>query len=237
MPASNFPGIPSGDDDGNATTGGRLYFQTSANTAELPDALSHSKSDNNILGTALALQQQQPAIHVTVGHQGHQPAHQGPACGHAAEDYANDQVLEDTNLLFVGAAAAGGFLGSARQGHGVVETGSGSHVLPLHGPLYRTLVPNQFLYDDSERAFEAVVRRWKRDSAIIEVVKDYRNARHAVWGINARNREQNFALNLLMDPEIDFVTLLGHAGTGKTLLTLAAALTQTLEEKRYARSS
>jgi hypothetical protein len=55
-----------------------------------------------------------------------------------------------------------------------------------------------------------------------------------VWGITARNREQNFALNLLMNPEIDFVTLLGQAGTGKTLLTLAAALTQTLENKRFA---
>jgi PhoH-like ATPase len=56
-----------------------------------------------------------------------------------------------------------------------------------------------------------------------------------VWGITARNREQNFALNLLMDPEIDFVTLLGQAGTGKTLLTLAAGLTQTLETKLYSR--
>jgi PhoH-like ATPase len=54
------------------------------------------------------------------------------------------------------------------------------------------------------------------------------------WGITARNREQNFALNLLMNPEIDFVTLLGQAGTGKTLLTLAAALTQALEQKRFA---
>jgi PhoH-like ATPase len=54
-----------------------------------------------------------------------------------------------------------------------------------------------------------------------------------VWGINARNREQNFALNLLMDPEVDFITLLGQAGTGKTLLALAAGLAQTLEDKRY----
>ena len=54
-----------------------------------------------------------------------------------------------------------------------------------------------------------------------------------MWGITARNREQNFALNLLMNPEIDFVTLLGQAGTGKTLLTLAASLTQVLETKRY----
>jgi PhoH-like ATPase len=61
--------------------------------------------------------------------------------------------------------------------------------------------------------------------------------KNAVWGITARNREQNFALNLLMNPDIDFVTLLGQAGTGKTLLTLAAGLTQVLESKRFAKSS
>ena len=54
-----------------------------------------------------------------------------------------------------------------------------------------------------------------------------------MWGITTRNREQNFALNLLMNPEIDFVSLVGQAGTGKTLLTLAAGLAQTLEQKTY----
>jgi len=54
-----------------------------------------------------------------------------------------------------------------------------------------------------------------------------------VWGINARNIDQNFALNLLMDPDIDFVSLVGQAGTGKTLLALAAGLAQTLDDKRY----
>ncbi len=69
--------------------------------------------------------------------------------------------------------------------------------------------------------------------AVIELVEDYRVPRHNVWGINARNREQNFALNLLMDPELDFVTLLGTAGTGKTLLALAAGLTQVLDRNLY----
>ena len=68
---------------------------------------------------------------------------------------------------------------------------------------------------------------------MLEVVRDYRSERHGVWGISARNREQNFALNLLLDPEIDFVTILGPAGTGKTLLTLAAGLAQTLETNRF----
>jgi len=65
------------------------------------------------------------------------------------------------------------------------------------------------------------------------VVRDFRRERHGVWGISARNREQNFALNLLLDPEIDLVTILGPAGTGKTLLTLAAGLAQTLETNRF----
>ena len=77
------------------------------------------------------------------------------------------------------------------------------------------------------------MRRIESNTAIIEVVRDYASERHKVWGINARNREQNFALNLLMDPDVDFVSLLGHAGTGKPLLTLAAALTQTLDSRRY----
>jgi PhoH-like ATPase len=64
-------------------------------------------------------------------------------------------------------------------------------------------------------------------------VRDFSHTKNNVWGITARNREQNFALNVLMDPEIDFVTLLGQAGTGKTLLTLAAALAQVLDKKLY----
>ena len=68
---------------------------------------------------------------------------------------------------------------------------------------------------------------------MLQTLKDYGHQRHSVWGITARNREQNFALNVLMNPAVDFVTLLGQAGTGKTLLTLAAGLTQVLEQKVY----
>src|SRR5204862_5593797 len=103
----------------------------------------------------------------------------------------------------------------------------------LSGPRARTWFPNQFLYTEDERSFEAIVRRMEGNAAVIEVVKDYAQEKNKVWGINARNRGQNFAFNLLMDPEIDFVSLLGQAGTGKTLMTLAAALAQTLEMRRY----
>jgi PhoH-like ATPase len=78
-----------------------------------------------------------------------------------------------------------------------------------------------------------MVRKVDGSRAVIELLRDYRSERHSIWGITARNREQNFALNLLMDSEIDMVTVLGPAGTGKTLLALAAGLMQTLETNRF----
>jgi PhoH-like ATPase len=92
---------------------------------------------------------------------------------------------------------------------------------------------NQFLYQKDAEGLEAIVRRVEEQGTVIELLRDFRNERHNVWGIGSRNREQNFALNLLLDPDIDFVTILGPAGTGKTLLTLAAGLAQTLENNRY----
>ena len=93
--------------------------------------------------------------------------------------------------------------------------------------------PNQFLYLPGDEQAEFRVVRVEGGKATLQIVDDYRSNQHAVWGIMARNREQNFALNALMDPEIDFVTLLGTAGTGKTLLALAAGLAQTMDQQRY----
>ena len=93
--------------------------------------------------------------------------------------------------------------------------------------------PNQFLYMPGTDEVEMKVARLDDDRAILQIVDDFRSPQHQVWGINARNREQNFAFNALMDPDIDFVTLLGTAGTGKTLLALAAGLTQTMDVQRY----
>jgi len=93
--------------------------------------------------------------------------------------------------------------------------------------------PNQCLYGESETDLETIVKKVDDEATTLILATDYRRDNNNVWGITARNREQNFALNLLMDPDIDLVTLLGPAGTGKTLLTLAAGLQQTMDQKRY----
>src|SRR5437899_4722703 len=86
---------------------------------------------------------------------------------------------------------------------------------------------------NGEPAFYGQVTQINGKTAVLQTLRDYGHAKNSVWGITARNREQNFALNLLMNPDCDFVTLLGQAGTGKTLLALAAGLAQVLDEKRY----
>jgi len=122
--------------------------------------------------------------------------------------------------------------GRARARRRILEA-RGRSFYRIRGPLCEKLLLNEFVYQEGERPLLATVKEMSEQTAVLETVRDYTHAKNNVWGITARNREQNFALNLLMNPDIDFVSLLGQAGTGKTLLALAAGLMQTLETKQY----
>jgi PhoH-like ATPase len=212
---------------------GRLFFQTHMLTPALPEALAGDKPDNNILGTALALQNEHPDVMVTLVSKDINLRIKATVLGIHAEDYYSDQVLEDVNLLFSGSSE---LPKEFWQEHGeTLESWQkdGRNYYRVSGPLVESWSINECVYLPDAQGFEAVVRELEGSNAVLETLIDYRGSRHTVWGITARNREQNFALNLLMDPELDFVSLVGTAGTGKTLLALAAGLTQTLEENRY----
>ncbi len=224
---------PTNGKGATATTPGRLFFQTRTLANGLPDTLPGNTPDNNILSTALTLQQTHPDVHVVLISKDINLRIKAAVVGIPAEDYYNDQVLDDVNLLYSGEAELRTNFWESHSKDLDSWQEQGRTFYRIKGDDTQEWYPNQCLFLDDDSNFEAIVRRRDGDDAIIEMATDFRSANHAVWGIRARNREQNFAINMLMDPEVDFVSLLGTAGTGKTLLALAAGLTQTLDMNIY----
>ncbi|MFA5530079.1 MAG: PhoH family protein [Thiohalomonadaceae bacterium] len=212
---------------------GCLFFQTRPYPVDLPTTLPGSKSDNSILGTVLALRDEHQGVLVTLVSKDTNMRIKAAVLGIHAEDYRNDQVLEDVDLLYSGMAELGADFWERHSKNMESWQEQGRAFYRITGPEAATWAPNQFLFLDQKNGFESVVRKLEGETAVIETVRDYRHKTHNVWGIMARNREQNYALNLLMDPEVDFVSLVGQAGTGKTLLALAAGLAQTLDQNLY----
>jgi PhoH-like ATPase len=218
---------------GQKPSTGRLYFQTRQLVNVLPDSLPGSGADNAILAQTLALQNEQRDVRVILVSKDINLRIKAAVLGVHAEDYYSDKTLEDTDVLYSGMTPlpADFWEQNGRDMRSWKEADRTFY--EITGPTVREWQPNQGLYEDSPEGIEGIVRKINGESAVIELLRDYRNERHNLWGITGRNREQNFALNLLMDPEIDFVTILGPAGTGKTLLALAAGLMQTLETNRF----
>ncbi|QKT04578.1 PhoH family protein [Ectothiorhodospiraceae bacterium 2226] len=230
---AGLPLHPPRPEGGLPSAEGRLFFQTEPTPDVLPASLPGGRPDNHILGTCRTLQQRYPDANVALVSKDINLRIKASIIGIHAEDYYNDQVLEDVNLLYRGYHELPGDFWEARANQ--IESWKEDEYTyyRITGPEAHQWTPGQFVYSGGEEPFEAIVRELEGDTATLQLVRDHRTQRHSVWGISARNREQNFALNLLMDPEIDFVTLMGMAGTGKTLLTLAAGLEQTLEHNLY----
>jgi PhoH-like ATPase len=212
---------------------GRLYLQTHPIQSDIGSVLPDSKVDNQLLGVVSYLSHKFPGRQVILVSKDINIRIKARALGFPAQDYFNDKVLEDTDLLYSGVRELPADFWD-KHGKGMESWQKDGRVYyRLSGPLCVSMQVNEFVYQETEQPLYAMVREVRGKTSVIETVKDYTHQKNNVWGITARNREQNFALNVLMNPDIDFVTLLGQAGTGKTLLTLAAGLTQTLEKKLY----
>ncbi len=211
---------------------GRLYFQTSMPETHSSLLRDGSFADNEILSTAFALREVYPDKHIVLVSKDINLRIKAAILGVQAEDYYNDRALDDLSLLYRGMRLHDeGFWEAHPQIESWNDSGRAHYRIPIGQE--NGWYPNQCVAIGDAGGVEAVVKEVDQDSVMMQLVDDYYEARKNVWGIHARNREQNFALNLLMDPDIDFVTLMGTAGTGKTLLALAAGLSQTMDEKRY----
>ena len=212
---------------------GRLFFQTRQLASGLPETLPGNGADNAILAHTEALQKEFPKARVTLVSKDINLRIKAAIIGVHAEDYYSDKTIEDADLLYTGTQE---LPANFWERHGKDMDSWQDHARTFYrikGPLVANWHTNLFVYEAGSNGLQAVVREVSSEGAELEVVRDFSSERNSIWGITARNREQNFALNLLMDPEIDFVTILGPAGTGKTLLTLAAGLMQTLENNRF----
>lgn len=220
---------------GHREARGKLYFQTTLLDVKMPTGLPQGKADNQILGVVMALCAQWPDRAVVLVSKDINMRVKARALGLHAEDYFNDKTLEDGDLLYTGSMQLpadfwerhGKTMESWQQG--------GQTYYRIAGPLVPALMINQFVYLETPGAapLYARVSEITGKTAVLKTLKEYTHQKNSVWGVTARNREQNFALNLLMDPECDFITLTGTAGTGKTLMTLAAALAQVMDDRRY----
>jgi len=223
------------DSTGQRGAGGCLFFQTATFDYQLPTSLPQGKADNQILGVVEALRKLHAPREVVLVSKDINMRVKARALGLPAEDYQNDKALEDGDLLYSGVLQLPPDFWS-RNGKAVESWQNGAHTYyRISGPIVPQLMINQFVYFEApgEPSLYARVSEIRDKTAVLKTLKDYGHAKNAVWGVTTRNREQNFAVNLLMDPEVDFVTLAGTAGTGKTLMALAAGLTQVLDDRRY----
>jgi PhoH-like ATPase len=227
-------GIPLGQASHGLATG-RLFLQTEALSSSLPASLPTSRADNQILAVTLCLTQKYSTRPVILVSKDINMRIKARALGLTTQDYFNDKTLEDTDLLYSGTQALPDDFWDTHGQNMKSWNEAGRSGYEMTGPLCAHWLINQMVWLETtqSKAFSAQVRHREGQTVQLRTLIDYAHTKNAVWGITARNREQNFALNILLDPDIDFVSLIGQAGTGKTLLALAAGLTQTLELKRY----
>jgi len=218
---------------GHTDARGHLHFQHTALKSDLPVELPAGKADNLILQVVHALAAQHPKRDVVLVSKDINMRLKALSLGLRAEDYFNDHVIDDSDLLYEGVLPLPDNFWH-KHGKDVESWQEGGITwYRIKGPLCSDFIVNEFVYFEGELPLYAQVKEVNGKSAVLATLRDHSHAKNSVWGVTARNREQNFALNLLMNPVCDFVSLLGQAGTGKTLLALAAGLAQTFETKRY----
>ncbi|MBL1143066.1 MAG: PhoH family protein [Proteobacteria bacterium] len=225
---------PAIQSNGKADVSGRLFLQTQIMPESLPENLPGKNADNSILGITLSLQKKYPDKIITLVSKDINLRIKAHVIGIHTEDYTNDKVLDDADLLYTGINKLPENFWETKSEALTSWQEDMRSLYEIQGqPLEEECYPYQCLYTEEGAGFEALVKTSDKEKTTFVHAIDYREDKQSVWGVNAKNREQNFALNLLMDPDVDMVTLLGVAGTGKTLLSLAAGLEQVMDKKLY----
>ncbi|MGM0783765.1 MAG: PhoH family protein [Pseudomonadota bacterium] len=220
------------------TTQGRLRFLCYPELKPL-EHLEESP-DNRLLAETCRLRDERPDASVILVSKDINLRVKAAALRVPVEDYLTDRAFSDSDAMPDGVHIATPSAGSdgpwAELDVDVAVERIDHHTFyQLEGPTPADWHLGMLVSDSENGAsFEAIVREVEPQRARLELLTNYRH-KAGVWGVHAHDSRQNFALNLLMDDDIDLVTIAGSAGTGKTFMTLAAAFQQTLDSKRFER--
>ncbi|PAV27229.1 PhoH family protein [Tamilnaduibacter salinus] len=200
-----------------------------SSTHVLPEHLN----DNKIINTLAALQSRSPDRDLILVSKDINMRLKARGFGVEAQDYHNDQLIDDIDLLPQGYQE---FEGSFWDRIPKVETaqrdGVTEHVLRREAGL-ENLTVNEFVVD--EQGFIGRVTQSDRERIVLEDLSQAGITEREVWGLQPRDIYQAMALDLLMDPEVHLVNLTGSAGSGKTILALAACIELTVASRQYKR--
>jgi PhoH-like ATPase len=203
--------------------GGLLKVDISTPSGQLPASLSHMKIDNNIIGIALSLKQKGEDVHFVT--KDINVRVKADALGVESEDYETNKVNIDE--LYAGWTTV------------TVKDAEVDEFYKLGKLSMAPYLEQNKLYENEFLLLKSDIHESKTARGVYrEGLKEAQSLWFKdpeAWGIKALNLEQYFALNLLLNDRISMVTLVGSAGTGKTLLALAAGLLKSLDEKKYRR--
>lgn len=195
------------------------------------DFLSNELNDNKIINQLVTLQAGDISTKIVLVTKDINMRLKARACGLAAEDYHNDQLVSDIKQLARGYhEIAGSFWDRVKSVDTVQGMGETLHHV-ARNCIDAELYINQFIVD--EEGFVGRVREIDRDRVVLVDMPRDALMHQQAWGLAPRNIHQALALNLLMDPNVHLVSLTGPAGSGKTILALAAAIEMTIVERRF----
>ena len=201
--------------------------------AEPDSLLPEHLNDNIIINQLIDLHAAQPQLSVILVTKDINMRLKARACGIEAEDYSTDQLVDDVSLLSRGYhTLTGSFWDRVSKVDTRQDHGRTWHRVQLTEMLPSVHI-NEFIID--EQGFVGWVKGVKPDELLILDMHQEPLLHQEAWGLKPRDIYQGLALFALLDPDIHLVNLSGAAGSGKTILALAAAIEQTMVTKRYRR--
>ncbi|MCG3725107.1 PhoH family protein [Vibrio cincinnatiensis] len=212
--------------------GGTIAILADYDVHETVKAFTDKEGDNRILNAVLHLQNKRaPRAVVLVTKDINMRLRAKGAGVRFVEDYRTDQLIDDVQYLTKGfQTRAGNFWSSVENVESYTLSGKTFHKLARQ-PFEPTYL-NQYVLDE-ESDFAARVESLTPESVTLRDLSRERMMHRKVWDITPKNIYQAMAFDALLDPDIDLVILTGAAGSGKTLLAMAAALEQTIERKMF----